>query len=459
MKYTNNPMKYMILGGSAVIFIFGAAMLAPASAHAFELGQLIDPACLFACNNKPKKVTQTYTYTNSNNVNSNINSPNAIVVGASQPIAYNTTPVYNYNTYPVYNYPPVNQGPLQVSCYPQPLSARVGDNTSWLATAYGGNGSYNYTWTGTDGLSGYGSAVSKTYYASGYKNASVTVISGNQTISKNCDGTINIYGDYSYPQPQPYPQYYPPYNTYPTVTVSCYAAANYANTNSITWNAYASGGNGSYSYSWSGSDGLYGSNQSIYYTYPNPGQKYASVTVYSNGQSSTQSCGTVNISNYYALYPNYPGSNNNSGLDIGCFADPVTARVNQPVTWRAEVVGGVAPYTYTWTGSNDLSGSDSSVIKYYSSTGDKNAIVSIRSADGKTATRACTTNLTIHAAASAAPATPAAPAVQPGQNDNNPLSAAALFSLKNVPWGWVAILIILVLFGTVVYLLFNRKEI
>jgi Mg2+ and Co2+ transporter CorA len=31
--------------------------------------------------------------------------------------------------------------------------------------------------------------------------------------------------------------------------------------------------------------------------------------------------------------------------------------------------------------------------------------------------------------------------------------------LKNVPWGWVAILIILVLFATVVYLIFNRPKI
>jgi hypothetical protein len=31
--------------------------------------------------------------------------------------------------------------------------------------------------------------------------------------------------------------------------------------------------------------------------------------------------------------------------------------------------------------------------------------------------------------------------------------------LSNIPWGWVAVLIILVLFGTVLYLLFNKHKI
>jgi hypothetical protein len=66
-------------------------------------------------------------------------------------------------------------------------------------------------------------------------------------------------------------------------------------------------------------------------------------------------------------------------------------------------------------------------------------------------------------AAAAAPTQPVqqpVQQVQPNTNQNpNGLSAAALFSLKNVPWGWVAILIILVLFATVVYLIFNRPKI
>ena len=93
--------------------------------------------------------------------------------------------------------------------------------------------------------------------------------------------------------------------------------------------------------------------------------------------------------------------------------------------------------------------------------GEKSAIVTIRSADGKTATRACSTSLTVRGAATVA--TPKPPVKQPVVEAPKPQdtdqSAAALFSLKNVPWGWVAILVILVLFATVVYLIFNRPKI
>ncbi len=482
MKIINKPTQYVVLGIMTFVLMFGVLSVVPKQAHAFDFGQIIDPACLFACS-KPDKKIITNTYTNSNNVNSNINSPgatvnagNTVVTSPTPVVAYNSTPVYNYDYNYNYPYPQQNNnGPLQVQCYPMPLSASTGQNISWVASAYGGNNSYYYTWTGTDGLSGYGSSISKTYYASGYKSASVTVTSGGQTVSKNCDGTVNVYGDnYNYYTPNP--NYYGPTNNYypytnnyyTTLTLSCNISSTYANTGGyVTWNAYPAGGNGTYTYSWSGTDGLYGSSQSVYYTYPNPGQKTATVTVYSNGQSMTQVCGTVNVGGNYVnnTYTNYNNYNsNNNGLDVACFSDPTSVKVNQPATWRAEVTGGAAPYTYSWTGTNGLTGIDSSVIKYYEMAGEKSAVVTIRSADGKTATRACSTNLTVRGAA--AVATPKPPVKQPvvetpapKPDTNNGLSAAALFSLKNVPWGWVAILVILVLFATVVYLIFNRPKI
>lgn len=388
---------------------------------------------------------------------------------------YYGTPSYNYNDYGYRQPPRSNDGPLQASCYPIPLSARTGDSVTWYASAYGGNGSYNFSWTGTDNLNGYGSSVIKAYYSSGAKSASVNVISGGQSITKICDGTATIYGDTSYNYNYTYPNYnynytygYPynynyNYNYYSPLYVTCSVSSTYANTGApVTWNAYPSGGNGSYTYVWSGTDNLYGSSQSVYYTYANPGIKSATVTVYStNGQSVTQTCGTTNVGGYYQS-PVVIG-NNNTGLDVACYADPTSVRVNQPVTWRAEVTGGLAPYTYTWTGSDGISGTDSTVLKYYASTGDKSAVVSIKSADGKTATRACSTSVSVRSATNTNVQPVREPVRQPEQvqpNENaNGLSAAALFSLKNVPWGWVAILIILILFATVVYLIFNRPKI
>ncbi len=235
--------------------------------------------------------------------------------------------------------------------------------------------------------------------------------------------------------------------------------------NSVTWTAYASGGNGGYSYSWSGTDGLYGNGQSINFNYNNAGSKNAYVTVYSNGQSVTQSC-TTYVSGPQIVYqqpiiqqpiiqqPSY-------NLNIGCYVDPMNARVNQPVTWSVEVTGGMAPYSYTWSGSENLTGSQSSVTKFYDYPGAKNAIVTVTSADGRTGTRACSNSLTVAGATKSYAYKAPVKVVQVPvvQTDNSNQTAASIFSLSNVPWGWVAILIILVLFVTVMYLLLNKQKI
>lgn len=283
----------------------------------------------------------------------------------------------------------------------------------------------------------------------------------------------------NYPYNYPYNNYN--YNYYAPLSVSCTASTNSTYTgNTVTWSAYASGGNGNYTYSWSGTDGLYGYNSSVYKSYYSNGLKTAYVTVYSNGQSMTQNCNSsVSIyDNNYNYNYNYnynpqpiPVYYNNTivatqgTLDVACYADPARIRVNQPTTWTAEVTGGIAPYTYSWSGSGGLNGTGVSVIKYYDTVGEKNAIVTVTSADGKTGTRACANNVTVISnTVTPAPQTPVQPTVQPQNNQNSQnngavLSAASLFSLQNVPWGWIAILIILVLFATVMYLLFNRTKI
>ncbi len=397
---------------------------------------------------------------------------------------YDRTPTYYYGHPYDRDYRP--SSPLQVSCYPMPLSAQVGQSVTWYANAYGGDGvAYNYTWTGDEGLYGYGQSVTKSYAYSGYKNASVSVISGGQTKSINCSGSVNVTG--SYVTPVYPPVYVSPIAYNSPIYVTCSANTSYVNQGgSATWTAYASGGNGYFTYNWTGTDGLYGYNQTASYIYNSSGQKTAAVTVSSNGQVVTQSCTnavTVGntygysyyqpVSNYgYSAYQTYPityatnyGTNYlaSNSLDIACFVDPTNATANQPVTWKAEVVGGVAPYTYTWTGSDGVSGSSQSLIKYYSTSGSKSAVVTVTSADGKTATHACSNTVAIGnsstrtAVARSTSATSAQTA--PVATQNTAQTAASLFSLSNVPWGWVAVLVILVLFFTILYLLFNKSKI
>ena len=255
---------------------------------------------------------------------------------------------------------------------------------------------------------------------------------------------------------------------YPALTATCYPSNNQASIgNSVQWVAYASGGNGSYAYSWTGTDGFAGSGQATYMTYYSSGIKSASVTVYSGAQSIVAYCtNSVTVADPYYVYqqpvyqqPIYQQPlQSNNGLDIGCYVDPTSAFVNQPVTWNVEVTGGAAPYCYSWTGSDGLSGSQAQAVKYYGTSGTKSAIVTVTSADGKTGTHACSTGLEVKSTYRA-PVTPVTPApTAPAQNGQNNLGASAYFSLNNIPWGWVAVLVILVLFATCMYLLFNKSK-
>lgn len=463
--------------------LIGALILIPSPAKAdFNPLNPLDPFCLFTNCNSNQNVTNT-TYNTNGSYNTNSYNGSTYVT----PVVTNTTPIYNYN-----GYTNTTVAPLYVSCYPTPTGITVGNSVTWGSSVSGGNGSYYITWSGSDGLSGNGSTISKTYYSQGSKNASVTVTSGGQTLSQNCSGSVNVY-DYSnsgtqpiytypvtYTQPVVYnpPVYYPPVTYYP-LSVSCTANTTYTTTGSyVTWYAYVTGGNyNSYTtYSWSGTDGLYGSQSTISTYYSNPGTKYAYVTAYTNGQNVTAQCTSpVTITSSYNNY-NYsyvapvsysPNYGSNLGLQIACAVDKVSATVGTPVTWTVEAIGSgnYTNYSYAWTGSDGLSGNQSSIITTYTTPGLKSAVVTITTQNGQSQSKACTNTVTIKSATKAAvtkkPAVVAAVSTAPQVVNLPPSQAAAagLFSLQNVPWGWVAILVILVLFGMVFYMAFNKKKI
>jgi hypothetical protein len=364
-----------------------------------------------------------------------------------------------YPTYPTYPSNPT--APLGISCYSSPTTAQVGTNVVWTASPYGGNQNYYITWSGNDGLSGYGTSIYKSYNNSGTKYASVTVTSGNQTASANCGNNILVYdnynNNYNY---NTYPNYNYNYNSYPNynynynytspIYASCNANTTFANVgSSVSWLATVSGGSGYYTYSWYGTDNINGYGQTAYATYNYPGLKTASVTITSGNQTITQSCAnsvSVGTQNY---------NNNNTGLQIACYADRTTARIGTPVKWAVEVVGGSGNYTYSWSGSESLSSNQSSVIMSYGSTGAKTASVTVTSSYGQTSTQSCGNLVTITNGSTGGTTTvrPAAP------TNNNDQSAAALFSLKNVPWGLVAILIIFIMFAVILYLVYNRNKV
>ena len=82
---------------------------------------------------------------------------------------------------------------LTASCSGTPGNPYTGQAVTWSSSVGSGTGSYSYSWTGTDGLSGTTANVSKVYTTTGQKSATVTVtdtVSG-QTVSPSCTTGVN----------------------------------------------------------------------------------------------------------------------------------------------------------------------------------------------------------------------------------------------------------------------------
>lgn len=342
-------------------------------------------------------------------------------------------------------------GNLDASCYVSPSSASTGQIVYWNTSATGGDGTYTYYWSGTDGFSGSNRSMNKVYYTPGYKTATVSIYSGGQTITRSC--SMNIYGDN-------YNNNYNNYNETP-LQVSCSPNSTSVGVGqNMTWSSNVYGGNGNYQYYWSGTDGISGSNSTMTRSYVNPGSKSASLTVISGNQTIVRTCSN-------GVSVGYVGTTYNSGsLRASCYANRDTAVLGQAVTWSTLVAGGTGNYAYSWSGTESLYGSSVSVSKSYGDTGIKYATVTVTS-NGQSVTSPCvnTTLVSVPRAVTPAvvrpvvtppPATPITPAVV--TNDNDGLLGTSFFGISNFPLILFFILIILILIGLVVYLLYYRDR-
>jgi hypothetical protein len=77
-----------------------------------------------------------------------------------------------------------------------------------------------------------------------------------------------------------------------------------------------------------------------------------------------------------------------TALSVSCVGSPNPAELTSDsvwVNWVATVVGDYAPYTYSWSGTDSLSGTRSSVFKEYTTEGLKAATVTVRSTSNPSA--------------------------------------------------------------------------
>jgi hypothetical protein len=112
------------------------------------------------------------------------------------------------------------------------------------------------------------------------------------TVPISVQGTTYSYNNnYSYNNSTSGSAPYGTLYTWTNLNANCYANPQNSYPGSmVTWYATASGGNGYFTYSWTGSDGLVSNDMSVNKTYFSSGNKIANVTVTSNGQSVTKTC-------------------------------------------------------------------------------------------------------------------------------------------------------------------------
>jgi hypothetical protein len=117
----------------------------------------------------------------------------------------------------------------------------------------------------------------------------------------------------------------------------------------VTWSSSVSGGSGTYTYSWSGTDNFYDTNPTVEKSYTTPGTKQASLSVTDTASNQTASADCTAGANQ----PNGPtnggtgGGNggNNTGINVGSCAasisaSPDTVMQGQNVTISWSVTGG-----------------------------------------------------------------------------------------------------------------------
>ncbi|MEI6420028.1 MAG: hypothetical protein WCO30_00195, partial [bacterium] len=266
------------------------------------------------------------------------------------------------------------------SCSANISALTTGGSVVWTVYPAGGNGTYTYSWSGTDSLSGTSNSVTKVYGLSGSKTASVNVVSGGTTKAITCSTIVSVSDSNNN-------------NNNSALSAACYPNTSSTNIgNTVTWVANASGATGNYSYYWSGTDALVGSGSSVSKVYGSTGSKSATVTVTSGSYSQTISCSSnVQVSDY-----NYNNNNNYySSLSATCSPNTTSTNVNNSVIWTAYATGGNGSYYYSWNGTDGLYGSGAYASRSYSYAGNKTAYVTITSG-GQSITTYCGNSVNVY---------------------------------------------------------------
>jgi acyl-CoA thioesterase-1 len=242
---------------------------------------------------------------------------------------------------------------LHTTCYPSTTNALTDGSITWNAFAYGGNGSYSYTWSGTDNLAGTRDETRIQYKVPGVKTASVTITSGAESQTTQCSNAVTITT--------------PPIGGSCSVRVLTPSTTNTERT--VRWTVKPYGGTGNFTYAWTGTDGITNTAQSFDHTYTTFGLKTATVTLRSGDISETLTC-SANLTPFITSDTAQPFGGQ-------CELDTTRPITNRTLTWEADTTRSNGEIGYAWFG--DATGTSSVSRVEYTAPGLKSAQLFISS--------------------------------------------------------------------------------
>lgn len=214
---------------------------------------------------------------------------------------------------------------------------------------------------------------------------------------------------------------------------SCYPVQTVATRGDrIAWRGNVYGGNGDYTYSWTGTEGLSGDDVDASIAYDHTGIKVGTLHVSSGGHTLSIPCSS-NVTVYdasnsysgntynnnrnnpyimqlpgYGVYGNGSQSIYDTSVDFGpltLFCAPTVrfANVGTRVRWQAQASGGNGYYTFRWNGTDNLAANGDAPEVTYTMPGLKYASVAVISG-GYTASLPCAMPVLIGKKGEAAPA-------------------------------------------------------
>ncbi|MFA5876784.1 MAG: CARDB domain-containing protein [Candidatus Paceibacterota bacterium] len=301
-------------------------------------------------------------------------------------------------------YVTVSSTPLTASCAVSPTSVYTEEMVTWIASASGGTGSYTYSWSGTDSLSGTGASVSKTYSTTGTKSGAVTITSGGNSAGVSCSNSVAVsvvLSDLSASAISPTSAITNVAKTFSATITNAGNPATGGEFINLFQRATSSSGANTEDIGTGMSPNI-STNSSeattFSYAFPSAGTWY--VRACADKNSSTGS-GVINESN----------ETNNCGawtavtvaipsLNTSCAVAPTSGYTNDNITWTASPAGGTGSYTYSWSGTDGLSGTTQSVVKQYTTVGTKAGSVIVASGT-QSVTQACSNSTSISASPTA----------------------------------------------------------